>query len=440
MDNFKGLAYTTRMLGQSTPPDGTDLRQMVLRLARLVEISVTLNSTLELDPLLQFIIDSAADLMGTEAASILLIDERTKDLRFAAATGADPAELAKIPVPMDSSIAGTIVRDDRPLIINEVATDPRHFREVGERVQLQIRSLVGVPMRIQDEVIGVLEAVNKQQGDFQESDLQTLSIVASQAAVAINNARLLDALQRAYDELGKLDRLKSEFISIASHELRTPLALILGYATILQEDAGDAAAEHVNAVLNSAMRMRSLIEDMTNLNLLRIGTTEMNFERQPLQSVVRAASEEVRETIQAKGQGLDVDLSKDILEAMVDGPKVAMAITNLLNNAMRFTPSGGHIWLSLKQHGGEAWFQVRDTGIGIPGDELERIFQPFYQVEDHLRRRHEGMGLGLAIVRGVAQAHQGRAWAESAGEGQGATFTIAIPLKVKLPATPPFIT
>jgi signal transduction histidine kinase len=309
-----------------------------------------------------------------------------------------------------------------------VATDPRHFREVGERVQLQIRSLVGVPMRIQDEVIGVLEAVNKRQGDFGEADLQTLSIVASQAAVAINNARLVDALQRAYDEVGKLDRLKSEFISIASHELRTPLALILGYATILQEDAGDAAAEHVNAVLNSAMRMRSLIEDMTNLNLLRIGSTEMNFELQPLQSVVRAASEEVRDTIQAKGQSLEVELWDETLDARVDGPKVAMALTNLLNNAMRFTPSGGHIWISLKQHGHEAWFRVRDTGIGIPEEELEHIFQPFYQVEDHLRRRHEGMGLGLAIVRGVASAHQGRAWAESAGEGEGATFTIALPL------------
>ncbi len=427
MDNLRGLAYTTPMLGQTATSDGDELRQMVLRLARLVEISVTLNSTLELDPLLQFIIDSAAELLDTEAASILLIDKRSKDLRFAAATGADPVELAKIPVPMDSSIAGTIVRDDRPLIINEVATDPRHFREVGERVQLQIRSLVGVPMRIQDEVIGVLEAVNKRQGGFEESDLQTLSIVASQAAVAINNARLLEALKRAYDELGKLDRLKSEFISIASHELRTPLALILGYATILQEDAGESASEHVNAVFNSAMRMRSLIEDMTNLNLLRVGSTEMNFELQPLQSVVRAASEEVRDTIQAKGQELEVTLWDETLEALVDGPKVAMALTNLLNNAMRFTPSGGHIWLSLKPHGKEAWFQVRDTGIGLPDDELERIFQAFYQVEDHLVRHHEGMGLGLAIVRGVAQAHQGRTWAESPGEGQGATFTIALP-------------
>lgn len=416
------------MLNQEISGGDLDLRELVMRYSRLVEISVTLNSTLDLDRLLQFIIDSAADLLDSEAASILLVDEKTKDLYFAAATGADPEELAKIPVPLDSSLAGTVFREDRPLIINEVAGDPRHFSLVGEQIDFDTRSLIGVPMRIQDKVTGVLEAVNKREGMFNETDLKTLSVIASQAAVAINNARLVDALQRAYDELGKLDRLKSEFISIASHELRTPLALILGYASILKEDAGEEASQHVTAVLNSAMRMRSLIEDMTNLNLLQVGSAEMNFEKQPLQSVVRAAHEEVRETIQAKGQELQVDLWDETIMARVDGPKVSMALTNLLNNAMRFTPAEGHITLRLRRHGDEAWFQVEDDGVGIPDGELEHIFQPFYQVERHLTRRHEGMGLGLAIVRGVAEAHDGRAWAESDGVDEGATFTIAIPI------------
>lgn len=410
--------------------DSDSLRGMIVRLTRLVEISVTLNSTLDLQRLLQFIIDSAADLVDSDGASILLVDDKTQDLFFAAATGSDPKELAKIPVPLDSSIAGTIYREDRPLIINEVAEDPRHFRPVGERINLDIRSLIGVPMRNHDEVIGVLEAVNKREAMFNEADLQTLSIIASQAAVAINNARLVDALQRAYDELGKLDKLKSEFISIASHELRTPLALILGYATILKEDSKDGPTEHVEAVLNSAMRMRSLIEDMTNLNLLRVGSAEMNFENQPLQSVVRAAYEEVKETIQAKGQSLRLDIPREAMTAYVDGPKLSMALTNLLNNAMRFTQAGGEISLTLARRGPEVWFRVEDTGVGIEPQELERIFDPFYQVEEHLRRRHEGMGLGLAIVRGVARAHRGRAWASSQGQGKGATFTIALPLRV----------
>ena len=429
MDKDWPLAYTDCMENPQISGQDVDLHEVVHRYSRLVEISVTLNSTLDLDRLLQFIIDSAADLVNSEGASILLLDEKTKNLKFAAATGSDPEELARIPVPVEGSLAGTVFREDRPLIINEVASDPRHYNAVGDRINFKTQSLIAVPMRIQDNVTGVLEAVNKRDGMFDATDELTLSVIASQAAVAINNARLVDALQRAYDELGKLDRLKSEFISIASHELRTPLALILGYATMLKEDAGEEASQHVTAVLNSAIRMRSLIEDMTNLNLLRVGSAEMNFEVQPLQSVARAAHEEVRETIQAKGQDLWVNLCDETIMAKVDGPKLSMALTNLLNNALRFTPGNGKIELRLIKEGSEAWFQVADTGMGIAQEEINRIFQPFYQVEEHMARRHEGMGLGLAIVRGVADAHGGRVWAESPGPGEGTTFTIALPIQ-----------
>ena len=113
---------------------------------------------------------------------------------------------------------------------------------------------------------------------------------------------------------------------------------------------------------------------------------------------------------------------------MADGPKLTMALTNLLNNAMRFTPAGGDIDLGMERHGPEAWLRVRDNGVGLPADQLEHVFDQFYQVENHMTRRHEGMGLGLAIVRAIARAHGGRAWAESAGPGQGSTFTIALPL------------
>lgn len=406
-----------------------ELRQMIIRLARLVEVSVTLNSTLDIRRLLQFIIDTAADLVDSEAASIMLVDENTHDLRFAAATGSDPDELAPIPVPLEGSIAGTIVREDRGLIINQVTGDPRHFRQVGERVRFQTRSLIGVPMRIRDRVTGVLEAVNKRGGDFSENDLQTLSIIASQAAVALHNARLVEALQRAYDELDKLDRMKRDFISIASHELRTPLGLILGYATILREEADPAASVHAEAVLNSALRMRALIEDMTNMNLMQAGSADVSLARHPLQPVIQAAQHEVAELVRAKGQRLTVRMPQEALLAMIDPPKIGRAVANLLNNAMRFTPAEGSLRLELERRAAEAWLRVADDGAGIPPDQLEAIFERFYQVEDHMTRRHGGMGLGLAIVRAIVRAHGGRVWAESEGLGRGATFTIALPLQ-----------
>jgi signal transduction histidine kinase len=413
---------------QDLPRQIDELRQLIVRLSRLVEVSVTLNSTLEPEPLLQFLIRSAADLLDSEAASILLFDEKTQRLYFAASTGADPTELRKIPVPLEGSIAGTIYRDDSPLIINEVAADPRHYRQVGEKIRFEARTMIGVPMRMRDRRIGVLEALNKRGGPFTESDLQTLSIIASQAAVAIHNANLVSALQKAYDELGKVEKLKSDFIAIASHELRTPLGVILGYAAILKEDADQATSEHAAAVLNSALRMRALIEDMTNMNMLRVGSAELAVSQQALQPILEAAYEEMRPLIEAKGQQVSRHVAPEQLLANVDAPKMIMALTNLLNNAMRFTPGGGRIELGLERHGAEAWLRVGDNGVGLPADQLERIFDQFYQVEHHMTRRHEGMGLGLSIVRAVVRAHSGRVWAESAGRDQGATFTIAVPL------------
>ena len=426
VDKPAALEYTCEVAVQELQQELDWIRELVFQRSRLLEISVTLNSTLELNRLLQFIMDSTADLVDSEGASILLVDENTKDLFFAAAKG--PEELRRIPVPMEGSIAGTVVKENRPLIINEVAQDPRHFQQVEEETKLTTRSLAAVPMRMRDEVIGVLEAINKRNGTFEKRDLETLGIVASQAAVAINNARLLSALKKAYEELGKLDRMKSDFIAIASHELRTPLGVILGYAALLKEEAGGESSEHAETVLNMALRMRGLIEDMTNINAMKVGSRELALEIQPLQVPIRTAQAEVADLIQAKGQRLMVELLGEPLKARIDAAKLSMALSNLLNNAMGFTPPKGEIRLKLERHGSEGWIRVTDSGIGIPAGELDRIFDQFYQVEDHMVRRHQGMGLGLSIVKAIAEAHGGRVWAESAGPEQGATFTIALTL------------
>src|SRR5262245_5218438 len=179
-------------------PPLTGLEKQNQQLKLLVELSVTLNSTLELDTLLQLITGTATQLLDCEAASILLYDEKQERLYFAAATGSNPRKLAEIPVPIDSSLAGTIFRTNKPIILNTVAQDPRHFTGVSDQVQLHVRSLVGVPMMMKDRVIGVLEGINKREGDFGESDESILSVTASHAATAIHNARLFrDAQRRA---------------------------------------------------------------------------------------------------------------------------------------------------------------------------------------------------------------------------------------------------
>ena len=198
-------------------------------LLRLVELSVTLNSTLDLDALLQLITATATELLDCEAASILLYDEKNPRLFFAAATGSDPAKLAEIPVPIDSSLAGTIFRTNQPLILNNVEQDPRHYSLVSDHIKFNIKTLLGVPMPIKDRTMGVLEAVNKRDGVFTESDVTILSVTAAHAAIAINNARLLRATQQALEKVKVTNQIKSNFLALASHELRTPLGIIIGY-------------------------------------------------------------------------------------------------------------------------------------------------------------------------------------------------------------------
>lgn len=406
------------------------LRRMVVQLSRLVEISVTLNSTLDLTRLLQFITHTAADLVDSRAASILMVDDKTQDLYVAAATGVNPDDLSHVPVPRGGSIAGTILREERPLILNDVGGSESGFRELGTPVRGDVRTLIGVPLRIRDRITGVLEAVNKNEGIYDETDLQILTNVASLAAVAIQNAHQVQALNRAYDELGKVEKLKSDFIAIASHELRTPLGLILGNAALLKDHTDDNGREYAEALLSSAERMRSLVEEMTNMNTLQMASAELTMVLQPLNDVVQSAHDEVIDLVNAKGQSLKLMMPEGIIRAMVDGPKLTMAISHLLNNAIRFTDNDGAIYLVLETHGREAWIQVRDEGTGIPTDQLDTVFDLFYQVEDHLTRRHGGLGLGLAIVKAIAEAHGGRIWVESEGAAKGAAFTLVVPLSV----------
>ena len=409
-------------------PSLLDQEAVIRQLSQLVEVSVTLNSTLDPDQLLQFIIKTAADVLDCEAASILLFDEKREELFFATSSDSDLKQLAEIPVPIEGSIAGTIFRENRPLVINNVQEDPRHFSQVGKQLDFNPRSLLGVPMRIRSKVTGVLEALNKRCGEFNDDDIRLLSVIASQAAVAIHNARLVQALQKAYDELSRLDKLKSDFIAIASHELRTPLGVILGYATFLKEDARGELSEHAEMVLNSAIKLRGLVEDMTNLNLMQVGATRLELQPVSIQSILQAACKEIQVTSEARGQNLYQQLPAEEITVNADPHKLERVFVNILNNAIRFTPEGGEVRVRAQQVRSEVWIEIKDNGVGIPPNELENIFKEFYQVEDHRTRRHGGLGLGLSIARGLVMLHSGRIWAESEGIGKGASLKVVLPV------------
>ncbi len=331
-------------------------------------------------------------------------------------------------VPVDNSLAGTILRSGEPMVFDNVQQDPRHFDGVDKKIAFESRSVLGVPLMIRDRGIGVLEAVNKTDNSvFSEDDGQVMMTLAAQAAVAIENARLVTALQKTYEQLNRVDQIKSDFIAIASHELRTPLGLILGYASMLKEDVQNPeTTEQLDIVMNSALRLRDLIDDMVNVQHIEEGKAKLVLTEFVLQDVVQQVVQAVSELYTAKEQEVLVNLPAQPLPLRADRDKIALVLNNLLTNAIKFTDPRGRIMISAEHQDGEIQVHVADTGLGIPAREIERIFDRFYQVEPHLTRQHGGLGLGLAIAKGMVELHGGKIWVESV-EGLGSRFSFSVP-------------
>lgn len=403
------------------------LERKVEVLERLAEISTILNSRVQLEPLLNHIMAVAVEITGCEAASVLLWNSRTRELFFAASTTmSQENKLIGMPVPMDS-IAGTILQKNQIIQVDDAANDPRHYSKVGEEISFETRSLLGVPMTYKDRVIGVLEALNKDRGPWTVDDRNYLSILAAQAAVAIEGAQLVMDLRRAYEELAEVDKLKNDFIAIASHELRTPLGVIMGYASFLQEEESQSTQAHASKVLESALKLRKIIEDMVNLRYLKQNQNDLNIEDVTVEEMLRSLQRDMVTLVDSGLRDIQFKTTDADCTLRVDHTRMLMALTNLLNNAVSFTNDNDEITIEATVKGDEVYFVIADNGTGFDPAFSERIFEEFYQIEDHMTRRHGGLGIGLSISRAIVRAHGGRIWAESEGHGTGARFTVALP-------------
>jgi len=404
----------------------------VQQLQRLLEISRTLASTLELPTLLHSIVTVACELTESEAASILLYDPSAGELRFETGTSPQPDSLNKVSVPLDSSVAGRVFSKARPVVIQDAASDPRIYRQVDMSLGFKTRSILGVPLLVRQESIGVIEAVNKVGGrHYTEDDLAILETLASQAAVAIENARLLTRLQDANAELLRLDKMKSDFIAIASHELRTPLGLILGHSTFLKELLPAEHAEQMDVIVRSATRLKSIVEDFSTISHKDSGQSRVRRAPFSIGQLVQDVTHRFQDTAAEKKIELGYDVPPDdALYVEGDRDKIDIVLTNLIRNALTFTDPGGQVGIKAEAIPGFVKVFVVDTGIGIPADQLERIFDRFYQVESHLTRRHGGMGLGLSIAKSMIEVHNGQIWCESK-EGTGSLFCFMLPIDAR---------
>jgi len=234
-------------------------------------------------------------------------------------------------------------------------------------------------------------------------------------------------LTKANEELKELDRMKDEFISIAAHELYTPLSLLLGYAVIATEEATGEMQQYLEIIVDKSLQLQEVIGCMLDLKYLQAGEAFSKVEKISLKELIEAVVDEISLLTETKQQVIELDLPEDLPEIETDPRKFNLILSNLLSNASKFTPEGGKIRVEGRVREGEVAVSVRDTGIGIPAKERERIFAPFYQVEDSLTRTHGGLGLGLAIVKSAVATCGGRIWVESE-EGAGSTFSFTLPI------------
>ncbi|KAF0110166.1 MAG: PAS domain-containing protein [Chloroflexi bacterium] len=398
------------------------------RLEHLLEVCKNLTAALDLEPLLNSIIEVASDLTRSEWSQILVYDTQKKYMQVMAAPFYMLDSLKTIGVPVDRSIAGRVLEIEQPMVYHKSEDDAPVFQTLDWETKQNASSVLAVPMIYKGEVIGVIESINKiNDASYSEEDVFFLDVLASQAATAIQNYRLIQKSDQAFQKAMELDRMKSDFIAIASHELRTPLGLIMGHASFLTENATKEQKADVDVISRSAVRLKDLIDEFSDIDAITSGFTRCKREKVYLDKLAPEVVETMRPLSVENKVRLTVEVKQPNLVVEGDFEKITLALRNLVKNALNFTNAGGAVKVTVDPLPGYVKIAVMDNGIGIPAAEQQNIFKRFYQVEKHLTRKHGGMGLGLAIAKEMVEMHGGKIAVESMEE-KGSRFTILLPL------------
>jgi signal transduction histidine kinase len=406
-------------------------------LARLLDLTRNLNSSVDLEAYLQSVLSAAAELTESETASIMEYDKTTKEFRFKFVPWFHRDSVAKARVPLSGSVAGWIYSNVKPAIVDDARKDERHYGKIDELTGFTTRSLLGVPLILRGKPIGVFEVFNKARAaNYTEEDVLVIETLASLSSTAIQNDLLETTVQTARNEALELNRLKNEFIAITSHELRTPLGLILGHSTFLRELVGEEHYEQVDAIIRNATRLKEIIENLTSVDNYQTGGASLRQRRASIARIIGEAISSFKDMSDQKKVSLTAELPQnDDLSLDVDASKISIVLGNLVKNAITFSNEGGQVKIRGERDGRAIKVSVSDDGVGIPAKDLSLIFERFYQVESHLTRKHGGMGLGLSVAKGMIEMHGGKIWAESR-EGAGSTFSFALPVDQRTPAAP----
>jgi signal transduction histidine kinase len=357
---------------------------------------------------------TACELSDSEASSILLYNERVKELYFQSATGLDEPVMHGLVVPLDGSIAGWVVKQGKTVLINDVHNDPRFFEGIEKKTQIITRSLVGIPLIVQEKVIGILEVINHRNGGFGEYEIEILTVLGTQAALAIENTRLFQ---------------QSDQISELVHEIRTPLSSISTAAFLLQqfEVTNDQRLSYSKTIYSEAQRLSDMAT--TFLDLARLESGRASFK--PSWINLKDLVDEVCEIFLTQTEDYRINMITTVPteypDVYGDRDKIKQVFINLVSNAIKYNQKGGHIIISADLIENEHLITVKDDGLGMSPEIVKHLFERFYRshrTEDQI----QGTGLGLSICKKIIENHNGRISVKSE-PNFGTEFEIWLPYK-----------
>ena len=410
------------------------LTQSVEQLRALSEVGQAVSSTLEIETVLRTIVSRATQLSGMDGGAIYEYDAAGESFRLHT-TDRLPAPLvaalAATPMSKGDGAIGRLASTREPVAIADILVEGVYQSRVRDLlVALGYRSLLAVPLLYENRLLGGLVVNRKQAGEFEPRVVELLKTFATQSALAIQNARLFREIEDKSRQLEVASRHKSAFLANMSHELRTPLNAIIGFTRIVLRRTGEQIearqVQNLENILASAQHLLSLINAALDLAKVEAGRVEIHATEVALAPLLDHCMRTV-EPLLDEQVVLGLQAVDDLPPMRVDEEKLRQIVINLLSNAAKFT-ARGRIDVQARVDAGQVEIAVADTGIGIPADKLEAVFEEFEQVDASSTRAHGGTGLGLAIARRLARLMGGELRAQAV-LGAGSTFTLSLPLR-----------
>jgi signal transduction histidine kinase len=412
----------------------TELTQSVEELHALGDVSQAVNSTLDLETVLATIIAKAVQLSGTEAGTIYVFDEASREFRLRSTYGMDEALIAGVkgaPIHMgDATVVDQAAVLRMPVYIADVQHDDAS-RVHDAILRAGFRALLTIPLLGADRIVGALVVRRKEPGEFPKRTVDLLQTFGAQSALAIQNARLFHEIEAKGRQIAIASQHKSQFVANMSHELRTPLAAMLGYAELLKENIYGALPEKATPIIarvqSNGQHLLGLINTVLDIAKIESGQFELNFSEYALSSMIETVRVATESLAEGKKLALKTDVAKGLPHGLGDEQRLTQVLLNLVGNAIKFTDTG-EVLIMARAANGRFTVAVSDTGPGIPPEERDKVFEKFHQIDNSSTRTKGGTGLGLAIAKDIVEMHGGRIWVESI-LGQGATFSIEVPVR-----------